>query len=546
MIKRIFFLFLLAFVMAAAYLPLPAFAGQVILDDKYQNTSNVDMNKTTAYVDTSGGYVCLPQQPIPNAIAIQQFGYEYAVATTSGINVYDYDDATGKMSLNAALSIPSVTNATGIAVRQDAPEIWSLTNNALTLYSFNGSSMSASATVTGLNNIVSVSAWSNADKAALLSNTGVVTIYNASGGSLTPTLTVNTELSSPVAVSVVPGTPNFVVSTGKAFYFYVYDDATGNYAQDTTKTVTGLSNVLSVSSQQGGVGVLNSSGVSYYSQDDAGGFKNTSVFSVSPISSPVAFSIKPGSYDYAVLTQSGDVKYYTYDDSSGTEIENTSLEVSGLNLVFMGYLHPKDYYSVVLHSGNICNTVRLTLNQTLPIGTSVTWYVSSDGGATWVTVTPSNWTTIAPGNQFVIHAVLDTSDSSITPKIFEVTLEVKALTGITLSPTSMSVTGANKFIGSLTVTANYSDNSAQDITNSVSWNAVQNPTLVQNGAVVAYVSGPGQVFSGPYVGTAIITAIYSLPNGQNFTSNDCTVTVNPDIPPSGISNFIQHYRREVG
>ncbi|MQL51053.1 hypothetical protein GFC01_01960 [Desulfofundulus thermobenzoicus] len=546
MLKKTGLLIFLAALVLALYHPHPAGAGQVILDDKFQNTDYVDTGKTTAYVDTAGGYVCLPQQPMPDAIAMKQFGYEYAIATAGGINVYSYDDATGKMALNPALSVPSVTNAIGVAVRQDTPDIWALTSNSLTLYKFNGSQMATNPNlqVTGLNNVLSVSSWSNADKAAVLSKSGTVTVYDASGGSLAPSVTFSTGLTNPVAVSVMPGTPDMVVATANAFYYYVYNDATGNYVQDSTRTVTGLTGTLSVSGQQTGTAVLNNSGVNYYLQNDAGGYKSVAALSASPISSPVALSIKLGSYDYAVLTRSG-VKYYTYDDAAGMVVENPALEVSGLNLVSLGYLHPKDYYSVVVNTESNYDNVLLTVNQTLPPGTSVDWYISSDGGLNWAAVTPGSWATIESGNQFVVHAVLDTSDSNVTPKIFEVKLEVKALTGITLSPTSLSVIGVNKFIGSLAVTANYSDGSTQDVTNLVAWNVAQYPTLVQSGAVVAYVSGPGQVFSGPYVGTAIITAVYSISNGQSFTSNPCTVTVNPDIPPSGISNFVQNYRREV-
>lgn len=554
------FIFLAAMVLLL-YHPPPADAGQVILDDKFQKEKKddpyINPYRTTASVhaDPNGGYVCLPQQAMPNAIAVKQISDEYAVVTTDGIAVYSYDEKAKGMvkNQNLSVSLPLGTNAIGVAVRQDTPDIWVLaSDNSLTLYKFNGFQMAADPNlrVAGLNNVLSVSSWPDIDRAAVLSKsdatkTGTVTIYDVADGKLIPGLTFDTGLTDPVAVSVMPGTPDIVVANADAFYYYAYDDATGHYVPDDTRKATGLlSGILSVSSQQAGTAVLNSLGVAYYLQSSAGSYQSVAVLSASPISNPVALSIKPGTYDYAVLTQSGDVKYYTYDDSLGAMNENRAMEITGL-LIPTGYLHPKEYYSAIINSGNSSSKVLLTVNQTLPPGTTVDWYVSSDGGLSWVAVTPGNWATITPGSQFVVHAVLDTSNSEITPKIFEVKLEAedKTIIGITLNPTSMSVTGVNKFIGPLTVMANYSDGSMQDITNSVSWSYEQHPNLIQEGAIVAYVSGPGLVFSGPYVGRAEIWAIYTV-DGQELISDDpCTVTVSPES--SGVANVSQRYRKEI-
>lgn len=428
MLKRAGFL-ILSILMLILYHPPPAGAAEVILHDSFDNTDYVDLNKTSAYVNTAQGYVSLPVQAMPSALAMKEFGYEYAVATAEGINVYSYDDATGKMTKNPALSVPAVTSAIGVAVRQDAPDIWALTSTSLTLYKFNGSRMATSPNlqVTGLTDVIAVSAWSDADKAAVLTRSGTVTIYDASGGSLVPAITFSTGLSDPVAISVVPGTPDIVVAAGDAFYYYVYDDATGNYVRDGLRDTTGLNGVVSAGSSPGAVGILDNQGVSCFLQDDTGGYRSVVALSASPISGPVALSLKPGAYDYAVLTREGEVKYYTYDDGTGSVTENPALEVTGLTLSSSGYLHPKDYYSKVVTTGEVYNTIRLTVDQDLPPGTSVTWYVSSDGGITWSEVTPGSWVAVNPGNRFAVHAVLDTTDVTVTPKIFEVTLEVSKL-----------------------------------------------------------------------------------------------------------------------
>lgn len=403
----------------------------VILDDSFNTTNNVDLNKTTARVDTSSGWVTLPQVSKPNAIAMRQFGYEYAVATANGIKMFTYDDATGTMVENTALSIPSITDALGIAVRQDVPNIWTLKDSELALYKFNGTSMSTNPNlkVSGLTDVVSVSSWSIKDKAVVLSRsgsgTGVIKVFDASFGTVVPGLSFDTGKVNPIAVSVVSGSPNLVVATKDAYYYYAYDDATGGYVEDPRRTVLGLSGVISVSSIDSGSAVLAQSEVQYYLNNAAGTPQQAMALSAGPVSG-VAISVKPESYDYAIVTDSGDVQYYMYNDAVGSATRVNSLEVTGLALA-RGYLHPREYYSKVISAARNYDEVKLTVNDDIPVNTTINYFISSDGGLTWNAVTPGDWVSITPGRQFGIKAVLDTTDIKTAPKILQVTLEATAL-----------------------------------------------------------------------------------------------------------------------
>ncbi|WP_027365917.1 hypothetical protein [Desulfotruncus alcoholivorax] len=400
----------------------------VILDDDYNNFNYVDSGKTTAKVDTTSGWVTLPQVNKPNSIAMRQFGYEYAVATAAGVKMFSYDDATGTMKENTALSIPSVTSALGIAVRQDAPNIWALTNSELTLYKFNGTSISTNPNlvVAGLTDIVSVSSWSTEDKAAVLSRSGIVQVYNANSGTVIPELSFDTGKTNPIAVSVVSGSPDLIVATQDAYYYYAYDDAIGGYVEDPRRTVLGLSGIVSVSSNNSGSVVLTTNAAKYYLNNDAGTPQQAVALSTGPLSSAAAISVKPESYDYAVITDTGDVQYYMYDDASGSVTRVSSLEVTGLALAG-GYMHPREYYSKVVTTGQSYDEIKLTVNDDIPVGTSISYYITSDGGVTWNAVTTGDWVPVNSGNRFAVKAVLDTSDENVTPKILHVTLEVTTL-----------------------------------------------------------------------------------------------------------------------
>lgn len=403
----------------------------VILDDTFSNTNNVDLNLTTATVDTATGCVLLPQVNKPSAIAMKEFGYEYAVATKDGVKMFSFDDATGNMVENTALSIPTVTNALGIAVRQDSPNIWTLTENELSLYKFNSGSMSTNPNliVSGLTGVVSVSSWSNQDKAAVLSRsgsgTGTVKVFNANSGTVQLVSSFDTGKINPTAISVVSGSPDLVVATEDAYYYYAYDDATGNYIEDPRRTVTGLSNIISISSENAGSAVLVQNEAQYYMNNDAGTPEQAIALSKESVSG-VAISVNPSNYDYAILSDNGNVQYYTYDDATGSMSRVNSLEVTGLSLTG-GYLFPRNYHSKIITTAQDYDEIRLTVDQSLPASTSIDYFVTSDNGTNWVSVIPGDWIPITSGNQFAVKAILNTSDQTITPKIFQVTLEATTL-----------------------------------------------------------------------------------------------------------------------
>ena len=417
------------FVLVVLALPPPSFAV-TLLDDDFNDLNNVDTANTTAVVDTANGWVILPTVPLSSAVDVRKEGWEYAVATRNGIEVYTYDDAAGAMVKNNALSISAETDAIGVACRDDEPSIWALTPDSLTLYKYNAGGMqtSPSQKVTGLTGVLSVSAWNGLDKAALLSKTADnrarVEIYRDVSGTVNRVFTLDTDLLDPVALCTVPNTPDFILATKTATYYYCYDDATGNYVQHPAKKALGLSGLKSVSARDDGSFVaVEGSDANFYMFSDSGALK-AGVLSKAGLNKPVSVSIKPGEYEYAVLTSSGEVEYWMYDGTG--MVKNSSLSKSGLSLN-IGYISPGEYRSKVIVAPVNYDEVKVTADVDLPTGTGVDFYVSADGGVNFTHVANGVWTTVPAGRNFAVKAVLTTTNPAVSPKLLRIRLEATSL-----------------------------------------------------------------------------------------------------------------------
>lgn len=422
--KILLILFLPLFLLVPS---LPVFA-EVVLDDGFADTSRVDLTRTTARVDTVNRYVLLPWQSLAGAVDTLENGIGYATASKEGVNLYEYDDATGRMVQNSIYSCPWATDATGVSIRQDNLNVWAVSGDSIAYYRFNGAGMTndPALKVTGLIDVISVAAFKNRDSALLLQSEGnkaKITRYDAGAG-LNPALVFTPDIVEPVAVSMVDDSPDFRLFTKTAAYYFSFDDAAGTYVEDPARKITGLTDVVSASSDQTGSSVLTATDLGYYMNNDTGGATRVDVLSPGPVTNPVAVSLKSGTYEQVFLDENGNVQWWTYDDARGRMVRDTALEISGLNLN-RGYARPRSYYSKVVNTAVTYDAARLTVTEDKPTGTSIAYYVSSDGGVTFTAVIPGTWTAIPRGSSFVVRAVLDTTDPQQTPKILHVTLEVE-------------------------------------------------------------------------------------------------------------------------
>lgn len=404
----------------------PAYS-EVVIDDDFADTAQVDMAKTTASVDTENQFVHLPFQPLAGVAEMLENSIGYATASKAGIQLYELDDSNGMMSLNPIYAAPWATDATGVSLRQDNLNIWAITSSGIAYYKFNGAGMTndPALKVTGLVDVLSVTAFKNTDSALLLQRDGnkaKITKYDA-GINLNPELVFEPDIEDPVKVSMVDDSPDFKLFTTDAAYYFSYDDASGTYVEDPAKRITGLTNVISASSDDTGNTILTETVMGYYVNIDGGGASRVEVFSPGPVNNPVAVSLKPGTYEQIFIDADGNVQWWTYDDGSGQMVRDSNLETAGL-ILNKGYAHPRDYFSVAVNTLNSYDAADLTVTDDKPDGTTVNYFVSSDGGITFTAVTPQTWTAIPRGTSFVVKATLNTTDSQETPKIMRVALSV--------------------------------------------------------------------------------------------------------------------------
>lgn len=405
----------------------PALA-EIILDEGFLDTARVDLTKTTARVDTENHQVLLPWQSLSSSLSMMENSIGYATASQEGISIYEYDEATGRVEQNPMYSCSWVTDATGVSIRQDNLNVWAITSDSIAYYKFNGSGMTndPALKVTGLVDVLSVAAFKTRDSSLLLQSEGNkarVTLYEA-GPNLNPSVIFQPNIENPVSISMVDNSPDFRLFTKDSVYYFSYDEAGGTYVEDPARRITGLADIISGSSDDTGNAVLTGADLGYYINSDTGGASRVDVLSPGPVTNPVAVSLKPGAYEQVFLDENGNVQWWTYDDAAGRMFRDPSLEISGLTLN-RGYARPRSYYSVALSTATSYDAAYLTVTEDKPAGTSISYYVSSDGGSTYTAITPGAWTAIPRGSGFVVRAVLDATDMQETPKILHVSLEVE-------------------------------------------------------------------------------------------------------------------------
>lgn len=403
-------------------------AAQIILDERFTDTAGVDLTRTTARVDTVNKHVLLPWQSLAGSLSMMENGLGYAIASKEGIRLYEYDDATGRVAQNPVYSCAWATDATGVSLRRDNLNVWAVTPDSVAYYRFNGAGMSndPALKLTGLVDVLSVAAFKTRDAALLLQSGGnkaKITLYEAGAG-LNPSILFQPNIDNTVAISMVNDSPDFRLFTKDSVYYFSYDEAGGTYIEDPSRKITGLSGIISGSSDGTGSAILANTDLGYYINNDIGGASRVEVLSPGPVSSPVAVSLKPGTYEQVFLDESGNVQWWTHDDAGVRMVRDTRMETSGLNLN-KGYARPRSYYSAALGTAVPYDAAYLTVTENKPAGTSISYYVSSDGGGTYTAISPGSWTAVPRGDSFVVRAVLDTADPLQTPNLLRVTLEVE-------------------------------------------------------------------------------------------------------------------------
>lgn len=434
----------------------------VLLDDSFTDKSKVNTQVTTSVVDTSKQEVRLPG--LANSFATSTAGGtlpQYVVATSDGIAWLNYDPASGSLKRVYSYSVPGVT-ALGVAVSQDSPSIWAIVDNgsgnqSLVRYDYNDATSQMSEnpylTVTGLSNVLSVSAQPSTNEVAVLSRsstgTGVITTYmqDASTGQLVPVpmRSFDTGLQDPLSVSLIPNTPDVVVKTKEGVFYYVFDNASGTYMQNPAYTITDTNTTqvdsTSVSADTGLILVNTDSqpGVLYGKDDASGSYKQLPASFDQALGKATSVSLVQGTNgnEMAMLYPDGSIHLFALDSASpGLSYKDVPSYTSTGVITPRIYALQSIYQSVNIPTAHAIEQVRLTTEEQNDPDTSIVYEVSADGGGTWQTITPGNWVSLqTPGSNIVLRATEMSPQGTGTPRIKHVVLE-----GTWMSLTNLRVT----------------------------------------------------------------------------------------------------------
>jgi hypothetical protein len=401
-------------------------SAETILTDDFSTVAKVNTGATTAYYNAPNTWYQLPKIQTPQGIALAEYGNEYAVMDGGTVKFFQYNSGSNSM-VNAPNLDISVTNPLGLAMRKDERSLWAFSNTDVKRYDFDGSGMvyNSNLSVLGLNGVISVASQPYQDSMAVLTrdsnNKGVITYYQLdSNGNFiqNPLLSFNTGITNPLTVSLVSGSPDLVVTDDAGSHYFSYANGTG-YTENAGLSKYGLSNATGHDEHDSTLTAMENGKVNRYLYD---GSKMTysSVLSANNTDQAIALSTRRDNYDFAYVTDAGNVNYYTFNGTN--MVLNPYLSTTGLSMLG-GYYTPKRYQSVAVNASKPCDLVRLTTTEQNDAGGSVQYSVSSDGGSTWTPITAGSWNQVPLGTQFIARAGLQTTNTTSTPRLLDVKLE---------------------------------------------------------------------------------------------------------------------------
>lgn len=381
-----------------------------LINDPLVDTTKVDVNRTTAVVDTNLHKIYLPIAG-SNALDIHEDG-DIVVVNGSSVETYSFNGST--YVKNPALSV-GTTNPIAVSAKINNTDVVALSATAATRYQFSGAGLVANPLlgVQNLSGAVSLSTRPNYNDIAVVDSTGV-NHYSYNGSTLVrnPSLSVG-NLTSPLAVALRPDTLDMVVLDGKVVRYFSYNGS--SLVENPYLQISGLSAPTAVAfASTGDVLIVDGKAVKRYSFNGSGYVFN-SILSVTTagLNTPFAVAARPGNYDFAVYDGST-VRYFAFDGSK--MIENTAFSINGLTAPF-GYASGRKAYSLPLSLVNKIGALRITAIENKPSGTSIDYAFTGDGINWTPGVLGAKTKLTVPGTKPGWSATLWTSSPNVTPEI---------------------------------------------------------------------------------------------------------------------------------
>ena len=402
--------------LAAAALSLPATAAGVKnaspywFQDSYRTLDYVNTGpRTTAIVDTAGtGTVWLPPLSADDlAYAPSYVGADiFEVGTASGVQGWGYNGA--EMIREPFLDV-AATNPTGVAFLDQASQGVRLavsTFGGVGIYAWNGQQWAAALNISAPGTI---GVAAGAGGGVLAATAGGFTLYSPAGTQQAQV----TGISGLRGITSAVGGSLVAVWTATAASFYTWTGAGYVALPSWSEPLPSGGTLLGVAFFRGGTGYW----LATPTQVVAYGWNGATLTQISGWSSTAvpgtAVAVSPGwAAGSVVLLSPAGVQYL--DASGGALGVDGARSVVGQSwAVFSsgGIL-----YSAVLPVGHDVDEVKMVDTMAaLPSGTSLMYWVSTDGGGSWTETPPMVPTDVPSGSSLVYQADLTTDNQAQTP-----------------------------------------------------------------------------------------------------------------------------------
>jgi hypothetical protein len=422
--KRLLFT-LTVLVLLSLSLPLPVLAATEWIEDFTTNT-RVDLTRSDAriFIAPANGFAELPAASRVGALQLR--GMDQVLLTSQGIEYFSFDGTT--MIRNPLLSSPRL--GTGIAIRQDSHVVWVATDREVLRLEYTGMGMTENPlmSVTGRRNIINISSQPVGDELALLSRTetgqGFIEMFQAAGGTMQTLVSfrADTVPGNPVDIAIVPGTMDIIYATENAVMYFHFDPGTTSFVQNPMLSVTGLTGVTALRYHDGGFALLRAG------QKERFMFTGTEMARVDALThavpaGTVSLALDPGSYDFAVLDETGRTHYFNYTDT-GYAL-NPQLSAQGAPIPLRHYT-PRRYVSQPITFMPESRRFLLSAVKTTPPGTSVRYFLLVGSTETEIIPGVALSLPVAPAS-VVLIAELATTEPANTPRITRLHLQAVTL-----------------------------------------------------------------------------------------------------------------------
>lgn len=439
---------LFAFILISTVLISSSLAEEIFSDDF--TTSDYISSTTLKHVKENNGYLTIDSVYYPNAIAVSNKSTEYAVINDGKIEIYNMGETNARL-VDTIDNGNIISSPIGITYADNGHSIWVLNEDSLVKYDLTGNSDPISR-IHGLENVMSITSSKGYETVSILDSNGNITGYKEliEGGiekvSALSRPAEKDEIENPLAISSVSSTDDIIMLNDNEVVYYEFDD--NNYKfNNSSLPVTMGDEACSIAATEGGFVILNKSGVDYYSIDEED-VKIQSIYSVGDVPNGVGISLKKDAYDeyeYAIIDEDGNVKYYQYDGNEMKENEKLSREEIKIPRKLILDEEGKAYYisKEIDQTDQTYNQVTLSAEQYSNDG-SITWYIDTGNGR--FDEVANGGSKKIEGQKFRIKAEMQIENIyGKLPKIDRVALDVSKVNEVKIE--NVEVIGITKYQG---------------------------------------------------------------------------------------------------